>query len=153
MLRLRKHADRSEGRNPDGSWPLAGVSITLDKDGTAQMSTRLVMDGKAEGWITTTGDRSVSRHGGPVNNPADPRALHNFVHFDTVTIHTIDEGDITFEVTHQPDKYADYEAATDPDAVEPFEADDETPVTDEIYAAGATRVDYFYDLKRVEASR
>lgn len=153
MLRLRKHADRSQGRNPDGSWPLAGVTIEVAEDGTARMNTQAVLDGKAEGWITTTGDRSVLRPGGPAANPEDPRYLHHFQHFDTLTIHTLDGDDVTFKVTHQPDKYADSGAANDRDAIEPFEADDDTPVTAEMYEVGATRVDHFYDLKRVKAKR
>lgn len=144
-LRLRKHADKSAERNPGGSWPLAGVTIQLDKSGTGLMTTEMLAAGKAEGWISTTGDRVVVRPAGPPDEPM--RATHTFIHYDTITFHTLD-GDVEFKVTHQPDKYADYDQASDPDAVKKFTADDNTPVTDEMYAAGATRVDHFYDMKK-----
>ncbi len=146
-LRLRKHADKSGDRTAGGSWPLAGISLELEK-GPHILNTGQVEQGKAEGWISTTGDRVVYRGGGPAADPMNPQYLHTFVHYDTLTIHTLD-GDVEFKVTHQPDKYADYEQASDPDAVEPFTATDKTKVTDEIYAAGATRVDHFYELKAV----
>jgi hypothetical protein len=53
-----------------------------------------------------------------------------------VVFHFLD-GDVRYEVTHQPDKYAD-------------PGDDETPVTEKVYKAGKTRVDHFYGLKLVE---
>lgn len=162
-LVLRKHADRSSGErivrynpetgekklvNPDTpgeeheAWPLKGVTIENIPD-VGRLSTTLVEEGKAMGWITTTGDRVVIRPGGPGSDPMAVR--HVFVHYDTITIHTLD-GDVVFDVVHQPDKYADYGEATYPDAVEAFESDDNTPVTPAAYAAGATRVDWFYDV-------
>jgi len=166
MFVVRKHADKSGGRrvvkydpetgarklvNPDTAgdlhepWPLAGVSIRhLPDDGVIQLSTNFVENGKAEGWLDTEGDRVVFRPAGPADDPLNGK--HTFVHFDVLTVHTID-GDVRFRVTRQPDKYADYAEATYPDAVKKFKAGDDTAVTPEIYAAGATRVDWFYVLK------
>jgi len=162
-LILRKHADKTTSArvvrydpetgakklvNPDTPgeehepWPLAGISIENTPD-VARLSTTLVEQGKAEGWLSTTGDRVVVRPAGPAGDPLADR--HTFVHYDTITFHTLD-GDIVFRVTHQPDKYADHSQATYPEAVEAFEGDDETPVTPTVYAAGATRVDWFYDV-------
>jgi hypothetical protein len=108
------------------------------------MTTQQVVQGQIEGWLSTAGARVVVRPAGPAENPT--LLNHTFTHYDTLTIHTLD-GDVEFKVTHQPDKYADYAEASDPDAVKEFKGDDKTPVTDEMYAAGATRVDHFYEMK------
>jgi len=80
-----------------------------------------------------------------INAPAP----HVFSHYTYLTFHMVD-GDYRYKVVHQPDKYADYSVATHPDQVEAFEGDDTTPVTDEVYDAGATRVDWFYGLELVK---
>ena len=55
---------------------------------------------------------------------------HTFRHYEAMTV-----CGTRYKVTHQPDKYAD-------------PGDDDTPVTDEVYGSGQTRVDHFYGLKR-----
>lgn len=156
-LRIRKHADTSGGErirrfdpvtgerklvNPatPGSdhepWPLAGVTIEHMSD-EARLSTTFVADGIREGWITGVNAQPVVRPAGPeqhVWNSGQSGQPHVFMHYDALVFHTLD-GDVTFKVTHQPDKYADT-----------AEADDKTPVTPETYAAGATRVDWFYTV-------
>jgi hypothetical protein len=155
-LLLRRYADKS---NPDaqfqdlpnapfGFWPVdltkgvAGVEHIGEPTPYAEVATSVVARGIAEGWITGTGEVVVHRPGGP---PDDPwRVTHTFRHFDTLTI-----AGVEYTVTHQPDKYADYDHATYPDDVEPFMGTDDTPVgepTDDIYSAGATRVDWFYGI-------
>jgi hypothetical protein len=87
----------------------------------------------------------VVRPGGPPEDKDRPDVSHIFRQADVLVFHTR-AGDIRYKVVHNPDKYADHDDRTF--EVKRFKADDDTPVTDEIYAAGATRVDHFYDLVR-----
>jgi hypothetical protein len=133
-LQLRKHADKSAGGDrPDGGWPLAGVSIVGDVPASTMLTPAFVEVGKIEGWVETEGDRVVYRPAGPANDRMQSR--HTFVHYDTVILKTLD-GVVRFKVTHQPDKYADGDGASD-----------RTKVTDDHYTAGRTRVDNFYRLE------
>lgn len=134
-LKLRRLADRSDPASqaadlpgaPPGTWPLAGVEL-LDAPERTEVPVRTIDLGRAEGWITVEGEQVVHRPGGPATDPW--RVTHTFRHYGAVTI-----CGTRYRVTHQPDKYAD-------------PGDDTTPVTDEVYAAGATRVDHFYGLER-----
>lgn len=150
-LTFRKHADKSEGRrevkydpgtgerklvNPDtegddhDSWPLAGV--TLDEAlPTAEISTNLVAQAVAEGWAELEGESVVHRPGGPPNKQW--AVTHTFLQADAIVFHLMD-GDVRYKVAHQPDKYV--ESGTD-----------STKMTDQKYADGDSRVDYFYGLK------
>lgn len=138
-LTLRKRADKSGGQAslwadepgaPPGTWPSAGVVIVGDPPAETTLSTRLVAAGIAEGWVTAPGERVVHRPGGP---PANRWAVtHTFVQYDELTV-----AGVRYRVAHQPDKYA-------------ADGDDDTPVTDEVYEAGGTRVDSFYRLVKVE---
>jgi hypothetical protein len=148
-LILRKHADKGLGQRPPQGWDLAGVSVVGDPPEKATLSTRLVAQGKSEGWLETTGDRLVVRPGGPPEDKDRAANVHVFNHFDEIVIKTLD-GDVTYRVVHQPDKYADHGEATFPDDVEAFDADDDTKVTHAMYKAGATRVDHFYGLELVK---
>lgn len=141
-LRIRKLAEEADGPLPR---PLAGVRLE-DAPDVVRVSTKVVAAGVAEGWVTLVGERVVHRPSGPAADPWGAPA-HTFRHADAVVFHTLD-GDVTYRVTHQPDKYADYGQATFPDAVGEFTGDDDTPVTSEVYAAGATRVDWFYDMEK-----
>lgn len=165
-LRIHKVADKSVGRrvvmvdeegerklvNPDTPgeehepWPLVGVRL-LPGPEACGISTTVVEQGITEGWLTAEAARTVARPGGPPGDAWRPDKVHLFRHADALVFHTLD-GDVRFLVTHQPDKYADHGEATFPDQVAEFDADDETPVTDEMYAAGATRVDWFYGIQR-----
>lgn len=126
--------------------PLAGVRLK-DAPPLATVPTKVVSAGVAEGWASLVGERVVHRPGGPASNPW--LHTHTFQHADAIVFHTLD-GDVTYRVTHQPDKYADYGQATSPDAVEEFDSDDDTPVTADMYAAGATRIDWFYGIEKEE---
>lgn len=126
-LRIHKLADKSDGRGVP--WPLAGVRL-LEVPETVDVPTSVVETGLREGWIVGDGGRIVNRPSRA--NRDDLSQPHTFVHYDRLTFKTVD-GDVVFTVAHQPDKYADL-------------GDDETPVTAEIYSAGATRVDHFYGL-------
>lgn len=122
--------------------PLTGIRLDV-APGATVVSTSVVSQGIAEGWLTAVGEKVVHRPGG---SSADKWAVtHTFRQATALVFHTLD-GDVTYKVTHNPDKYADYEAATYPDQVKRFKADDATPVTDEHYDAGATRVDWFYTI-------
>jgi hypothetical protein len=108
---------------------------------------KLLQAWRAEGWVSCEPPegRVVHRPGGP---PEDPwRITHTFLHYDRVTLGFLSDP-IAATVTHQPDKYADHSEATYPDQLEAFDADDDTSVTSDIYAAGATRIDWFYTLER-----
>lgn len=142
-LRVRKLADRSGGEAakwadlpgaPPGTWPLAGVRVEGDVPPTCRLPASWVARGIAEGWLLGEGHETVVRPSGPANAPWRPdKQPHVFHHYDTLVLKT-EAGDIKYEVIHQPDKYA-------------AEGDDDTPVTDEMYAAGQTRVDHFYDVR------
>jgi len=167
MMQVRKVADRSSGErlrvpvltpvtlgdgtvvqvetgrvklvNPDTpgdaheSWPLLGVEL-VDPPHECSVPTGWVDRGVVEGWIEQVNARAVGRPAGPADEPAS--VIHRFTHADQLVFHTLD-GEFVYDVTHQPDKYA-------------VDGDDDTPVTDEVYAAGATRVDWFYRLALAE---
>jgi hypothetical protein len=139
---------------PPGTWPLAGVTIAnLELPQRTTLSTRRVVAGIREGWIVGEGERIVTRPSGPPGAKwfgQEPN--HTFAHYDTLVFKTLNHGDVRYKVVRQPDKYADYGAATFPDRVQEFDADEETPVTDEIYNAGATRVHNDYRLELEEPS-
>jgi hypothetical protein len=151
-LTIRKHADRSDPANPT----FAGISLHGYRAGIdpppddVRISTNAVAEGVREKWITGEGHEVVTRPAGPADNPwqgdADGRN-HEFHHYTALVFHTRD-GDVRYRVRHNPDKYADHDAATYPDQVKDFKGTDKTKVTDEVYAAGATRVDHFYDLTK-----
>lgn len=151
-LELRKLADTSVGTreirydpstgerklvNPDTEgddhepWPLAGVVPVGDLPDECQVSTSYIANAVAEGWATLEDEDVVHRPGGPPNNLW--AVTHTFVQASAVVFHFVD-GDVRYKVTHQPDKYV-------------AEGTDKTKVTDELYAAGNTRVDAFYGLK------
>lgn len=147
-LRIRKLADKSEGErivrfdpetgekklvNPHTAgddhepWPLAGVQIEGDTPKLTRVPTSFVASGRAEGWIELENDRPVHRPGG---TPDDPwMKTHTFIHADAVILKTVD-GDVRFEVVHQPDKYDDESGEPTEEAGDP-----------------TTHVDWFYDLK------
>ena len=111
-------------------WPLLGVVVEGETPQTCRVPTSFVQLGVAEGWIEREGEGVVHRAGGP---PSDPwRSTHTFVQADTIVLHLAD-GDLSYRVVHQPDKYADasrqrpYDPATDDNAT--------------------TVVDWFYDLE------
>ncbi len=152
ILRIRKVADTSSGERvvrydqmtgekllvdpADGAvrpWPLAGVRLEGAAPAETSAGTSWVAEAIREGWLVGEGERVVHRPGGPDGNRW--AKTHTFVHYDALVLRTLD-GDVRYRVTHQPDKYAD-------------PGDDDTPVTDEAYAAGATRVDHFYGLALV----
>lgn len=163
VLRLRKHADKTTGTrvvkyDPDTgekklvnpatpgddheAWPFAGVSFASENGEAGEppavttISPDKISEGVSEGWASTEGGTPVVRPAGPTQadwNSGQTGQPHLFMHYDKVTFHTLD-GDVTYRVTHQPDKYA-------------ADGDDETPVTEDVYADGATRVDHFYRLE------
>jgi hypothetical protein len=166
-LKIRKLADKSEGEritvpvletvelrngekvqvhtgqvklvNPDTPgvdhepWPLAGVKLEIAPD-ECRLSTSFVDRGINEGWLEGFGESLIRRPAGPADNPT--RAWHYFTHYDELVFHTVD-GDVTYRVTRQPDKYVE---------------GDETgvmSVTDEFYRSGETQVDHFYAVEKV----
>lgn len=158
-LTIRKLADTSTGRrvvrydpetgakklvNPDTPgdehepWPLLGLRIEGDAPTRTRVSTRLVTRGIAESWLEGVNGQPVVRPAGPrqdVWNSTQTQTPHVFTHYDEIIFRTVD-GDVRYRVTHQPDKYL-------------ADGADDDPVTPEDYAAGRTRVDWFYDLELV----
>lgn len=167
-LRIRKVADKSTGVrvkrydpetgeprlvNPAAPgddhepWPLAGI-VLEDAPERTRLATRLAVELAGLGVLTLEGQRAVVRPAGPTQDQlisTHTGQPHVFVHADALVFHTLD-GDVRYRVTHQPDKYADGQAANDG----PIDGDydDDTPVTVDLYAAGATRVDHFYGLEK-----
>lgn len=134
-LEVRLLADKSTPRfNPSTGeqepWPLAGMQVTCAPR-LARIPTSWVDRGRNEGWITVEGEVVHHRPGGPPSNLF--AVVHTFKHVDAIVLHSVD-GDVRYRVTHQPDKYVEG-------------GSDDEPVTDELYAAGATRVDWFYDAE------
>lgn len=131
------------------SKPLLGVQAEGELPDECTVSTSFVQRAIAEGWAQLENARVVYRPSGPANdkwNAAYPP--HTFVQGDAVVFHFLD-GDVRYTVTHQPDKYVastiEYKGETI-NTYPDFSLDD-TPVTDDHYNAGDTRVDWFYGLK------
>lgn len=157
LLTIRKLADRSAGErvrrfdpetgvaylaDPAGDdpaqpapWPLAGIVLENPPEQTS-ISTSKVAEGVAEGWIELVGVNVVHRPGGPAADPWRSGSTHTFVQAEEIVFKTV-AGPVRYKVVHQPDKYA-------------AEGDDTTKVTPGMYAAGATRVDHFYGLERID---
>lgn len=143
VLQLRRRADKSGGvesliDNPNGSfhipgdpvpksWPLASVEFVGAPPNKTSVSMDYVANGVHEGWITGTGRKEVHRPGGRVG--FEWSTTHTFTHYSTLTV-----CGVKYKVTHQPDKYAS-------------DGDDNTLVTNENYAEGRTRVDWFYEIE------
>ncbi|MGE3795093.1 MAG: hypothetical protein AB7I38_14360 [Dehalococcoidia bacterium] len=142
ILRVRKLADRSAPVarfDPTTGEPLANpepyalAGLRIENDGGPPTETTVgitfIDRGIAEGWLSVQGETVVHRPGGPASNPHS--LTHTFRHFQRIVLHTVD-GDVTYRVVHQADKYA----------LEGYEQP-----TDAQYAAGQTRVDWFVTLE------
>ncbi len=118
-------------------WPLLGLEVVGEAPATCNPPTSWVERGVREGWLVLEGARPVVRPGGPPDDPMrrDPeRAIpHLFMHADVVVLKTVD-GDVRYRVVRQPDKYVD-------------DSPDDELMTDEHYAAGNSRIDWFYGLE------
>lgn len=93
----------TEGEDHE-AWPLAGIKIA-NGDGPPQyaaMSVSYVAQAISEGWIETTGEKRVFKPAGSKENPWS--GTHTFIQYKTITIKTVD-GDVTYNVTRNPDKY------------------------------------------------
>lgn len=156
-LRLRKHADKSGDRNDDGSWPFAGLSIVDDQGRPVELPPKSIVltpskitEGISEGWLTAEGANPVIRPAGPsqaVWASTHTGQPHVFIHYDRIVLHTR-EGDVAYNVTHQPDKYADDSVADARGNITKANShNDRTKVTEDRYSAGQTRVDHFYVLE------
>lgn len=112
-------------------WPLLGLQIEGETPRRCRVSTSFVERGVEEGWVEVEGEEFVHRPSGPAHSiwRTPP---HTFRHADAFVLKCV-EGEVRYRVARQPDKYVE------------GGADD--PVTDEIYAAGETQVDHFYDLE------
>jgi hypothetical protein len=130
-------------------WPLLGLVLD-NKPTSCLVPTSFVAKGIAGGWLELEAVSMVHRPGGPVDDKW--RSTHTFTHAKTLTFHTLD-GDVVYHIVHQPDKYAVTHRETINEAkgyiIE--HVDDDLPVTDDIYAAGDTRVDHFYGLELVNS--
>lgn len=149
MLILRKLADKSDealaahpADHPD-KYPSLGLDIvdgrgrTADPPKLTRVSTGVIDALRAAGDIEVVGENVVHRPGGPTDDLW--RVTHTFKHYDEIVFKTHDgRPDVRYGVVHQPDKYVDSDSDSD-------------EVTDEHYANGQTRVDWFYDLELLEA--
>lgn len=112
---------------------LTGIRLE-DPPDKVRVSTTVINNAVAEGWVTLENPEAVMRPAGATQDQmfsTHTGAPHFFQHADAVVFHTVD-GDIRYKVDHQPDKY---------------HADgDKKKVTAAAYAEGQTRVDHFYDL-------
>lgn len=147
-------------------WPHEGVEISEIPE-TFTLSTRLMMRGLTEGWIVPKNLSAVERP-----SQADPIVLedgtiapspihlmskgmvgdpvpHRFLHIDEITLATMNKGLLQFKVIHQPDKYADNSTISRGYIEDPGTYTNDTQVTLEMYEAGHTRVDNFYELEYI----
>lgn len=143
VLRVRKLADRSvpvarfdptTGEPLADPEPYAFAGLKVENDGGAPAETTMgfafIDRGIAEGWLSVEGETVVMRPSGPASNPWSGTP-HVFRQYDRIVLHTVD-GDVAYTVKHQADKYA---------------AEGYDQPTDEQYAAGETRVDWFVTLE------
>jgi hypothetical protein len=130
-------------------WPLLGVLVE-NKPAACRVPITWVNKGIAGGFVSLNDTTLAHRPGGPPSNPW--QLTHTFTHAKTLTIHTL-EGDVVYNVVHQPDKYVVVDRTTlnDEKGLVEEHIDPDAKVTDEIYAAGDTRVDHFYDLELVNS--
>ena len=148
-LKIRKVPDKSEGErivrfDPDTgekklvnpategeeheAWPLLGVRIENEEPPRyCEMSTGYVAAARSAGWMEATGEKVVHKPAGPAENPW--ANTHTFVQLKTITIKTLD-GDVRYNVVHNPDKY-----------------DDETGEPTDNAGDPTTHVDWFYGLE------
>lgn len=155
LLRIRKLADKSDAQrivkfDPDTGekrlvnpltpgdvhepWPLAGIQFEGPPPAYTTVSQSFVTNALSEGWLSLENSRQVTRPGGPPEFRENPSQAHNFLHADALVFNTVD-GAVRYKVLRQPDKYV--------------EGDDEASVTDEVYNAGRTVVDWHYELELV----
>lgn len=128
-------------------WPLAGVEFVYEDGPPAftRVSTSYVQDAIREGWLEAEGMEPVVRPSGPADNKwaGNP---HVFMHIDALVFKTIN-GDVRYNVVRQPDKYVEGNSYDERGLTTRRVNTDDHEVTDEIYAEGKTRVDWFYDLE------
>lgn len=143
-LTVRVRADRTGGegsRDPNtGAWPFAGLEHA-DGEWPAHIRVpqKVILHYMANGWVTGEGHEVVTRPAGTAAAPWAPTPTapgpHVFHHYQAFVFHTPDgTDDARYRVVHQPDKYV---ASKGPTA----------KVTDEVYASGDTRVDWFYEME------
>lgn len=116
------------------SWPSAGVSIYGELLDKCSAPTSLIARGIAEGWVEAEGEELVHEPAGPPSNPWS--RTNTFLHYDAIIIKTVD-GDVRYQVTHQPGHYDD----PPPDEPSGSKYADSDP--------SGQRVDWFYELERV----
>lgn len=144
-------------QRPATGWPAKGISYVGGWPEGIQLGTDVASNFAARGLVTIEGADVVVRPSRP--NPdvdangsakvADRHLVadrdnalgmpmpHAFPQAERITFHD-PGGDVTYDVTRQPDKYV----AGDTEGTE--------RVTAEVYAAGDTEVEWFYTLTRTE---
>lgn len=164
ILTVRKLADKSSGRrevrfdpitgerklvNPDtpGSdhepWPLGGVEFLGDPPSEVSIPVKYVDQAVREGWMQRVGERLVTRPAGRTQDEwiGVQGVPHTFIQCDRIVLRMV-EGDYTYRVTLNPDKYV----ADEDDYI----YDPEAEVTPELYEAGMTRVVNHYRLELID---
>lgn len=94
----RKLIDPETGK--ESPRPLVGVML-LDYGERETISTKLVQQGIAEGWIEGRGEEVRHAPAGPPEHPW--KRTHTFVCYEQLVFHTL-EGDIVFSVAQNPCK-------------------------------------------------
>lgn len=83
--------------------PFLGLRIEGDPPKRTSVSTNLVEQGIAEGWIEGEDEDLIVRSSGPRSRPFGPRP-HAFLHFSALTFKTMD-GEVRYKVVDNPDKW------------------------------------------------
>lgn len=162
ILELRRLADKSEGRrvqmfdvdtgepklvNPDTPgfdhepWPTAGITI-INQDGPPEfttISTDYANQLVADGLLTRTNERAVTRPAGPYHAPWSVPP-HTFIHADTLVFHDKERGDVAYTVIRQPDKFVEDGLDIPVDSYDKL-APEDMPLTS---------VEHFYNLELVK---
>ena len=106
VMTLRRVAGEPDA---EGIRPFLGIRISSPPKRTS-MSTSYVNTAVREGWLTLVKESLAHRPGGTTNNPW--ATTHTFIHAQKLVFSTLD-GDITYRVTAQPDKYHPGKKGTD----------------------------------------
>jgi len=130
-------------------WPLLGLDAPGGWPRKTRVPIKTITRGIIEGWAELVNPQMVFRPGGPPEEPY--RVTHAFTHADAIVFHGL-QGDVTYRVTQQPDKFAarEQKVLSEEKALYLPIIEREKKVTSDIYADGLTEVAWYYELEAVD---
>ena len=135
-FQVRKHADKSGRRLPDGAYPSTGYSITGSVHDEAMVPVNAMEKWERDGFAVLENKSTVTYPGGPENDPYRRANLHVCTKCDFVVLKCRDGKEYRYEVLQSPGKYYSV---------------DELPVSDDMtrYCKEDSHMDHFYLLRKV----